>query len=644
MDGLEAWGSGGGALSAEVMDADACSWLEGHGVFDPALEGTLRENLVETVGDLAFLAGTESALGRLGIEAMTAVDVWDHLKPIVEALGEDEVATAPAPAPKSIFARKRQARASEASAETDLGAGIGDWLAEVGASECESAFRENMVETLGDVTFLVNSRSDLTAMGLSSAQAGRLWDHVATLSSSSGSAGSAEAAYPSADPDEDVSTWLTANGASDCERAMREAMVETVGDMLFLVNSKAVLADMGLSNLQVETVWGALKDTRTGSSSPTATSADDDLDAGILAQDAAEWLADRGQGSAEAVLRENMIETVADLTFLISSQSDMAKLGFAPVAQQDLWPDIEKLSVIADVPTPTARDDDEDMFLEEAFLDDDPDGPEEPVEPEEKPAKTKGGKKKGPPQATGDYKADVGGKNDPRLGWGALAGGADDTPKKKKGGKKKSSAKADEKKAAAAAEKAAKEQAKKEEAKAKREAQKAAEQEKKVKAMEARKKKKAAAEEKKKQRAEAKKKASAKAAETATSPKPSPKKKKVKGVSDRLSQPNSRAVGNETPKSEAEMSPKPRRGKAKPPRCATEPLRAKDDDPAAEFSPQLDWAVQRKLLDKIEQETRRREHLQWLKEKKQKEEDDAAAERRELQATYNFELHGPPKL
>ena len=92
------------------------------------------------------------------------------------------------------------------------------------------------------------------------------------------------------------------------------------------------------------------------------------------------------------------------------------------------------------------------------------------------------------------------------------------------------------------------------------------------------------------------------------------------------------------------MSPKPKKGKVRPPRCATEPLRGKESDPAAEFSPQLDWAVQRKLLDKIEQETRRREHLQWLKEKKQKEEEAAAAERAELQATYAFELHGPPKL
>ena len=76
------------------------------GVFDPSVEGVLRENLVETVGDLAFLAHSESALGRLGFEAMTAVDVWDHLKPVVEALmgeGNDskpEPEPEPAPAPK----------------------------------------------------------------------------------------------------------------------------------------------------------------------------------------------------------------------------------------------------------------------------------------------------------------------------------------------------------------------------------------------------------------------------------------------------------------------------------------------------------------------------------------------------------------
>ena len=597
-------------------------------MFDPSVASVLRENLVETVGDLAFLAHSESALGRLGFEPMTAVDVWDHLKPVVEALmgdGDDmkpEPEPEPAPAPKSIFARKRQAKASEASAERDLGADVGEWLVEVGAGECETAFRENMVETLGDVAFLVNSRSDLAAMGLSTAQAGRLWDHVAALSASGGSG--VDTGVPTADPDEDISTWLLSNGASDCEEAMRHAMIETVGDIHFMVNSKADLTGMGLSNAQVETIWSALDAVRSGRSSP-AFSSGDGMDKAILGMDAAEWLADHGQGSAEAVLREHMIETVADLTFLISSQNDMAKLGFAPAAQQDLWPDIAKLSALASAD-----------------------------EPRENPIPKKVGKKKAPPQATGEYKPDVGGKNDPRLGWGALAGDdAANTPKKTKGGKKKTSSKASDKNAertAAAAEarkkeleeKAAKELAKKEEAKAKREAQKAAEAEKKAKAIEARKQKKAAAEEKKQKQVQAKKSALT-PTEPAVSPKASPKKT-PKSVADRLAQPTTRGVGNETPKSSAEMSPKPKKGKVKPPRCATVPIRGEERDATADFSPQLDWAVQRKLLDKIEQETRRREHLQWLKEKKQKEEEQAAAERAELRATYDFELHGPPKL
>jgi len=357
--------------------------------------------------------------------------------------------------------------------------------------------------------------------------------------------------------------------------------------------------------------------------------------------DAADWLAERGQTTAEEVLRENMIETVADLAFLISSQSDMAKLGFAPVAQQDLWPDIEKLNDIVDEPTPTPRDDDE---MDVIDYEDQPEEQEEEqqVEEEPEPAKKKKGGKKKSPQASGDYKADVGGKNDPRLGWGALADDADDTPKKKKGGKKKGSKAAEKaaEKSAAAAEKAAADKAKKEEAKAKRAEQKAADEEKaakaKAKSMEARKKKKAAAAEKKKA-------ASAKKAEkAAASPKPSAKK--VKGASSRLSQPSNRGVGAETPKSEAEMSPKPKKGRGKPPRCAAVPLREEETGAAAEFSPRLDWEVQRKLLDKIEQETRRREHLEWLKQKREMEEEEAANERKELQATYNFELNGPAKL
>ena len=229
MDGLDAWGSGAGSADEATLGSDAVSWLEANNVFDPSAEEVLRENLVETVADLAFVAHTESALGKLGFEAMTAVEVWDHLKPVVEALAGDEggaSAPAPAPAPKSIFARKRQSKASEGSAEADLAADIGDWLAGVGAAECEDAFRENMVETLGDVAFLVNSRADLTSMGLSSAQAGQLWDHIAALDDAGAGSGGVDVGQPSVDPDEDVSMWLMANGASDCEDAMREAMIE----------------------------------------------------------------------------------------------------------------------------------------------------------------------------------------------------------------------------------------------------------------------------------------------------------------------------------------------------------------------------------------------------------------------------------
>ena len=65
------------------------------------------------------------------------------------------------------------------SAEDALDADVAAWLAGCGAPECEAAFREAMVETLGDVAFLVSTRADLSEMGLSEPQVDTLWEHVA---------------------------------------------------------------------------------------------------------------------------------------------------------------------------------------------------------------------------------------------------------------------------------------------------------------------------------------------------------------------------------------------------------------------------------------------------------------------------------
>lgn len=647
MGDLAGWESGGGAVDEATLKADVVAWLESNNVF--MVEEVLRENLVETVADLAFVGGTESQLGRLGFDAMTAVEIWDHLKPIAAALaGADDgasAAPAPAPAPKSIFARKKKAAAaSEGSAEADLTADVGVWLAGVGASECEDAFRENMVETLGDVAFLVNSKANLTAMGLSSSQAGKLWDAIAALSAGSSEASAGAGSGGSgADMDEDVSMWLMEQGSSDCEDAMREAMVETVGDLMFLANSKGDLTKMGLSSSQAGQLWAAVKSAKP---SPSPAASDDEEIAGyggsaggapsfdtaandaMMAMDAADWLAERGQGSAEHILRENMIETVADLAFLISSQSDMDKLGFAPVAQMDLWPDIEKLSATVDE---AMAKEEGDPFDLDAML---------------KP-------KKSVFEETGSYSADIGGKNDLRLGWGKLAEGStdllpDDKPKKKKGGKKKTSGpSAAEKRAAKAEEDAERKAAAKAERKAaakatlegKKEKDDAKAEAAKEKAVEARKKKKAATEAKKAAAAEKKPKAAA----SSPKPKPSPKKKKkVAKTSSRLTE--DKPIGENTPRSEAEMPPKPKRGKAKAPSSRLYAAKVEDEEAAGEFSPRLDWEVQKKLLEKLEAEQRRREEIEWRKEENARKEDEATKEREELKATYEWELNSTTKL
>lgn len=49
----------------------------------------------------------------------------------------------------------------------------------------------------------------------------------------------------------DLAVWLQQHGAAGCERALRGAMAETVGDLLFVAESEAALLEMGLSSDQV---------------------------------------------------------------------------------------------------------------------------------------------------------------------------------------------------------------------------------------------------------------------------------------------------------------------------------------------------------------------------------------------------------
>lgn len=63
-----------------------------------------------------------------------------------------------------------------------------------------------------------------------------------------------------------------------------------------------------------------------------------------------------------------------------------------------------------------------------------------------------------------------------------------------------------------------------------------------------------------------------------------------------------------------------------------------------DFSPRLEWEVQKKLLYKLEQQQRRNEELQWRREQAERKAEEEAKEREELRANYEWELNGPAKI
>jgi len=392
MEGLGVWGSGDGSVEASVLEASAAGWLAAKGVL--GCEDVLAENLVETVADLAFVAGTDAQLGELGFDPMQAVEVWDHLAPVVAALGG-------APDGDRVSLTVHVVRARNL-AKMDLRSSDPYVILKCGGAEKKTeVVKKNLDPEWKDARFQfddVQSSGDLVAevfdwdrgatddpmgkvtiplLGLESKTEWFALQPMPGVKKAKGElqmtctvlppAAAPEAtedpepeateapapapksifarkreqqskAQPDADLDADVAAWLAGCGAPECEAAFREAMVETLGDVAFLVSTRADLSEMGLSEPQVDTLWEHV-----AALAPGELEGDDEPEPIDLTMDASTWLADHGQDGAEPVLRENLIETVEDLTFLISSERDMEKLGFAPRAIMDLWPSIAKL-------------------------------------------------------------------------------------------------------------------------------------------------------------------------------------------------------------------------------------------------------------------------------------------------------------
>jgi hypothetical protein len=238
---------------------------------------------VETVEDVTFLVSSEDDLYHMGLEAEHVAKLWPALQSVI--------GTADKPAPASQGDDQPEDAADATSAglqpaarETSLGMGITEWLAMHGASACEEAFRGEDVETVEDVTFLVSSEDDLHHMGLGAEHIAKLWQAVQHVIGS-GHGGD------DGDEDEEDGGGPVAGG-------------------------------------------GELESGGSGASASGSVS----LWMGI-----AEWLAMHGASACEEAFREEDVETVEDVTFLVSSEDDLQHMGLEAEHVAKLWPAVLQL-------------------------------------------------------------------------------------------------------------------------------------------------------------------------------------------------------------------------------------------------------------------------------------------------------------
>jgi hypothetical protein len=142
-------------------------------------------------------------------------------------------------------------------------------------------------------------------------------------------------------------------------------------------------------------------------------------------------------------MEKNLIETVADLVMFADSEAALVGMGVARGDAAGLWGRLEPLGNLAKAKVwlsaegdGAAKDISEDSTdIGEAPLDDlydrfttgDDNAQGEAAEADEVVDEEADSVGSTAPQTTGSYMADLGGKNDPRLGWGALAEGSDGT-------------------------------------------------------------------------------------------------------------------------------------------------------------------------------------------------------------------------
>ena len=241
-------------MADRSLNEDVGVWLRSVVALPQAAraERALRENMVETVGDLLFLASTRADLDAMGLGAGEAEPVW-----------------------KGVVAARAGGSEASLTLETDAAA----WMGARGHAEAELILRENLVETLGDLAFLAAGAEDLQALGFAPSVAADLSPILRQLETEPEPEPPATSPQPRAkrkaavvrakvsprpkksspraaaiqprgtlDMEMDALAFLKTHGhgAGEMEAALRENMVETLGDLLFLVNTRADLDAMGL--------------------------------------------------------------------------------------------------------------------------------------------------------------------------------------------------------------------------------------------------------------------------------------------------------------------------------------------------------------------------------------------------------------
>ena len=166
------------SVRAKLLECDVGQWLEECQMLE--CEVLLRENMIETVGDLLFLApdGDFDLLMGLGLTSTQArvlrITLYKVFQPEeLPALGQEgEVAHEE----NSLATVHSMDSDDIVTGESQWNMDIEEWLIQADATDCESVLRNNMIETMEDLLFLAPDvdTGQLVAMGLTVRQATKL--------------------------------------------------------------------------------------------------------------------------------------------------------------------------------------------------------------------------------------------------------------------------------------------------------------------------------------------------------------------------------------------------------------------------------------------------------------------------------------